>query len=425
VSLFGRLQIMQPGCLYSEKPPRRTGRLALIAPAIVLTALVAASCSSPAKSASGTSSTTSATSAPTGGSTTTVWLCKPGVLPDPCEYANTATSVAASGAESPAAAPTTESASTASGFDCFYVYPTVSSQAAGNSGNTNLTVGSSEIAAAAAQASPFSRVCNVWAPMYRSETTQSIEEGLGGNTALLDSTFAVAYDSLLSAWNDFMANDNDGRPVILIGDSQGSAILIHLIATQLDNQPSVLGHLVVAIIAGGNLQVPGGKSVGATFSKVPLCTSATETGCAIAWSSFPSEPPADSLFGRPGQGVSLQSGQTTAPGDQVACVNPAALAGGTADLSPYFITATQKGLRPKPATHWVTYPDLYSAMCESSGGATWLQVTDIAQAGDTRPLVTESLGPTWGYHADDTSLAMGNLLQDVTDEEAAWSAAHG
>jgi hypothetical protein len=416
---------MQPSCLSSEKSFRRTGRLALIAAAMLVTALVAASCSSPAKSGSGTSSTTSTTSAPTGASTTTVWLCKPGVLPDPCLYANTATSISASGGQSAAAAPTTESASMASRFDCFYVYPTVSNQGADGSGNTNLTAGPSEIAAAAAQASPFSRVCNVWAPMYRSETAESIEEGLTGNTPLLHSTFAVAYNSLLSAWNDFMANDNDGRPVILIGDSQGSAILIHLIATQLDNQPSVLGHLVVAIIAGGNLQVPGGKAVGATFSKVPLCTSATETGCAIAWSSFPSEPPADSLFGRPGQGVSLQSGQTTAPGDQVACVNPAALAGGTAVLSPYFIAATQTGLRPKPPTHWVTYPDLYSATCENSGGATWLQVTHVAHAGDARPLVTESLGPTWGYHADDISLAMGDLLQDVTGEETAWSAAHG
>jgi hypothetical protein len=235
----------------------------------------------------------------------------------------------------------------------------------------------------------------------------------------------VAYTSVLSAWNDFIAHDDDGKPVILIGDSQGSAILIHLIASQLENQPSVLGRLVVAIIAGGNLQVPGGKSVGATFSNVPLCTSATETGCVIAWSSFPREPPADSLFGRPGQGVSLQSGQTTAPGDQVACVNPAALAGGTADLIPYFITATQTGIEPKPSTHWVTYPDLYSAECESSGGATWLQVTDIGQAGDTRPLVTETLGRTWGYHADDMSLAMVNLLQDVSVEETAWSAAHG
>jgi hypothetical protein len=418
---------MQPSCLSSKGSPTPFRRSAFVASALLATVLIATSCSSTKSggAASSTTPVTSATATSSGGKTATVWLCKPGVLPDPCLYANTATTVSASGAQSPAKAPTTDSAATAAGFNCFYVYPTVSNIASDGTGNTNLTVRSTEIAAAAAQASPFSRVCNVWAPMYKQATTDSIETGLAGNTAVLHSTFTVAYNSLLSAWDDFIAHDDNGRPVVLIGDSQGSAILIHLIATQLENQPSVLGRLVVAIIAGGNLQVPGGKSAGATFSNVPLCTSASETGCAIAWSSFPSEPPADSLFGRAGQGVSLQSGQTTDPGDQVACVNPADLGGGTANLSPYFITTTQTAIKPKPSTHWVTYPDLYSANCTSSGGASWLQVTDIAHAGDTRPVVTESLGPTWGYHADDLALSMGNLLQDVTGEETAWSAAHG
>ncbi len=99
----------------------------------------------------------------------------------------------------------------------------------------------------------------------------------------------------------------------------------------------------MAVLVGGNLQVPAGKTVGATFTKVPLCTSGTQTGCAIAFSSYPSQPPAGSVFGRPGQGVSLQSGQTTKAGQQVACVNPAALSGGTADLAPYVLTATSSG----------------------------------------------------------------------------------
>lgn len=128
---------------------------------------------------------------------------------------------------------------------------------------------------------------------------------------MMSSTFGVAYDSVLSAWQSFLAHDDNGRPIfVLIGDSQGSAILIHLISAELDHEPSVLDRLLVAIIVGGNLQVPAGKTAGATFTNVPLCTSSSETRCAIAFSSYPSEPPADSVFGRPGQGVSLQSGQT-------------------------------------------------------------------------------------------------------------------
>jgi hypothetical protein len=263
--------------------------------------------------------------------------------------------------------------------------------------------------------------------MYRQATVQSIEAALSGGPAglsVLRSTFTVAYDSLLSGWQDFLAHDDNGRPIILIGHSQGSAILIHLIATQIDHDPALLGRLVVAIIAGGNLQVPDGQVVGATFAHVPLCTSPAQTGCAIAYSSYPSEPPAASLFGRAGQGVSLQSEQTARSGEQVACVNPAALGGGTADLSPYFLSPTQAGLPAAVRTPWVTYPDLYSAACQSKGGATWLQVSDIAGPGDTRPVVSEVLGPAWGYHVDDVGLALGDLVRDVAGEEAAWTAAH-
>jgi hypothetical protein len=356
-----------------------------------------------------------------GTSSPTVWLCRPGSASDPCRYSSEATEVEPNGSRSAASISDLPSPAAAA-FDCFYVYPTVSDKEAGN---TDLTVRKAEIVAAVDQASPFSRVCNVWAPMYRSQTLSSVAKGLAGDTSLLRSTFAVAYASLLSSWKAFLAQDDHGRPIVLIGDSQGSAILIHLISSRLDHEPTVLSRLVVAIIAGGNLQVPVGKTVGATFTHVPLCTVTTETGCAIAFSSYPSEPPTDSLFGRPGQGVSLQSGQTTRRGEQVACVNPAALGGGAADLDPYFLSVTQTSLRPSVSTPWVTYPDLYSARCVARGGATWLQVTDVAAASDSRPVVSEQLGPTWGYHAYDVNLALGNLLGDVAAQEAAWSATHG
>ena len=147
----------------------------------------------------------------------------------------------------------------------------------------------------------MSTVCNVWAPAYHSQTWQSVRKGLAGDGSLMRSTFTVAYNSVLPEWQWFLAH-TQGQPVVLVGDSQGSAILIHLISDELDHEPSVLHRLLVALIVGGNLQVPVGKTVGATLTKVPLCTSSTETGCAVAFSSCPSEPPADSVFGRPAKG---------------------------------------------------------------------------------------------------------------------------
>ncbi len=362
-----------------------------------------------------------------------VWLCRPGAPDDPCSYSLAATAITAKGALKSAVWPRSEEAGK---FDCFYVHPTDSLSESANTGTALTKV---EIGVAIEQAAPFSQVCHVWAPSYRSQTWPSVKKGLAGDGTLMRSTFDTAYNSVLFAWHSFLAH-SEGKPFVLIGDSQGSAVLIHLISTQLDHQPSVLRRLLVAIIVGGNLQVPLGKTVGATFTKVSLCASNTDTGCAIAFSSYPSAPPANSVFGRPGQGTSLQSGQTAKVGQQVACVNPAALAGGTADLDPYVLAATQIGplagldsaLKQPVTTPWVTYPKLYSASCMSRDGATWLQVTSLAGTSRVRPVVTENVlgnygggtGPAWGYHGYEVGLALGNLLHDVATEETAWMSSH-
>jgi hypothetical protein len=390
---------------------------------VIAAGLMAGGCSSSSSSSSNSSSSTSAGP---------VWLCQPGQAADPCSYSLAVKTVTAGGAVESATWPRS---AVASKFDCFYVHPTDS---LANTANTGLAVTKVDIAVAAEQGAPLTGVCDVWAPSYRSQTWTSVKKGLAGDQALMSSTFAVAYDSFLTSWQWFLAH-SDGKPIILIGDSQGSAILIHLISAQLDNEPSVLHRLVVAILVGGNLQVPTGKTVGAAFTKVPLCTAGTQTGCAIAFSSYPSEPPPDSMFGRPGQGTSLQSGQTVKAGQQVACVNPAALAGGAAVLDPYLLTASQtiqypgdSGRLTEPvSTPWVTYPGLYSASCQSGGGANWLQVTSLAGSSHTRPVVTDNIvgnlggtGPAWGYHGYEYWLTLGNLLQDITGEEMAWQSSH-
>jgi len=303
----------------------------------------------------------------------------------------------------------------ASKFDCLYVYPTVSRETTDNS---DLTVQPAEVAAAEAQASRFSQVCKVWAPMYRQRTTASLQKGLGADPH----ADAVAYASLRSAWQDYLAHDNHGRPIVFLGHSQGSAMLIRLLAREVEPNAALRGRTVVAILPGGNVTVPVGKGVGGTFEHLPLCRAATQTGCVIAYSSFPKEPPANAVLGRPGQGVSLQSGQTTKRGVQIGCVNPAALEGGSANLDPYFPTATSTPPPPPVTTPWVTYPNLYSATCRTAGGATWLQVSTLGPT--SRPVVRQRLGPAWGYHLDDVNLALGNLVDDVKTEEAAYTSHH-
>jgi hypothetical protein len=270
-----------------------------------------------------------------------------------------------------------------------------------------------EIAAAIVQASRFSATCRVWAPMYRQATVKGL--------ATINATeLNTAYQSLLSAWDDYLAHDNDGRPIVVIGHSQGAAMVIRLLRSQVDPSARLRRRLVSAIILGGNVQVPVGRTVGGSFRHIPVCRSAAQTGCVIAYSTFGTPPPSNSLFGRAGRGVSLLSGQRTTVGQQVVCVNPATFSNAPGPLSPYFVTGGQQLRGVTVRTPWVTFPGLYTATCEQSAGASWLQVDAPATPGDPRPTVTASLGPTWGYHVQDVNLSLGNLVGAVARQEAAY-----
>jgi hypothetical protein len=341
---------------------------------------------------------------------TTVWLCRPGQAADPCTSSRAATTVTGQGTTRAALSPASPQARR---FDCFYVYPTVSAE---QTDNADLTVQPAERAAAIVQASRFSQRCTVWAPMYRQATVAALRTG----AALKPAVAAIAFNSVLSAWKDYLAHDNHGRPIIFIGHSQGSSMLIKLLQTQIDPSSALRRRMVSAIILGGNVQVPAGKDVGGSFQHIPTCGSATQTGCVIAYSSFGSPPPANSFFGRAGRGVSLLSGQGGAGSQQVACVNPVTFSARSGGLQPYFRRATAGSTGVRVVTPWVTFPGLYTAQCEQSSGASWLQVTATPAAGDPRPTVSATLGPAWGFHLDDVNLALGNLVTDVGLEEGAF-----
>ena len=169
-----------------------------------------------------------------------------------------------------------------------------------------------------------------------------------------------------------------------------------------------------------------GRSVGGDFAHIPACRTSHETGCVVAYSSFATKPPQNSQFGRTTSdaGVRLLAPHDLSPNIEVMCVNPAAPAGGTGILDPYVpslvLAFLPSGSAPAVKTPWVSFPGEYSAHCESSGNATWLQVTHIGAATGRRPLLTRLQDPALGLHVLDVSIALGNLVQLVRDEAAAY-----
>ena len=298
-------------------------------------------------------------------------------------------------------------------LDCFYVYPTVSQE---TTANADLTIQPAQINVATAQAARFSDVCRVWAPMYRQRTVSDLFNLQHGAAGSAQNQIALA--SLRAAWRDYLAHDNQGRQVVLIGHSQGAAMLIRLIRQDIDPDPAQRRKIAMAVLAGGNVTIAngprlGGALTGGSFQHMPLCTRLGQRGCVIAYSTFPAEPPAFSLFGRAGAGVSALSGETESD-RQVACVNPAALSGSpsaVAPLHPYVPSAQIPTVNV--TTPWASFPGRYRAQCRHSGTATWLEVTPTKQVAGQATLLRQDLGPAWGYHVVDITLALGDLVSDV------------
>jgi hypothetical protein len=357
----------------------------------------------------------------------TVWLCRPGLSEDPCTASRTSTAVTYEGTVRQEAVKKSKGKGKA--IDCFYVYPTVSEQ---EGPNANLAIEPQETQIAIDQASRFTQDCRVYAPMYPQLTLNAINNP--GGVTFEDEE--KAYLGVLGGFLEYMSRFNKGHGFVLIGHSQGSLMLEQLIRERIDPNPALRKQLVSAVLLGGNVLVPEGQREGGTFQNVPTCESATETGCVIAYSSFAKEPPEGAFFGRPGSSL-LEGGAPPPPGTQVVCVNPTLLAqnGAVGGLIPYDPTTPfpgQLGLAsptPEASTPWITTPGLYTAQCKHENGASWLQVS-IA-AGVPESVVTERearheigqelLGPDWGLHLFDVNEALGNLVNTVAIQSAAYA----
>jgi hypothetical protein len=301
-------------------------------------------------------------------------------------------------------------------IDCFYVYPTVSSDPAMNS---DLNAGREEKLAAETQFARFSSVCRPFAPIYRQMTVASIAAYATG--ADMTGPAMFAYGDVRAAWRNYLATRNHGRPFVLIGHSQGSLMLQQLIAREIEANPAVAKRMLLAIIPGYDVLVPQGKLVGGTFKATPLCSREGQTHCVMTWTSFREKnvPPPGAMFG-----------YSSEPGMTVGCVNPARP--GSAKWEPldsyWFARSTlpvpggpiQWSSEGAPPTPYLRTEGLVSAKCVNDGPRGYLSVRTNADSRDKR---TDRIGgevgllgmflPGWGMHLVDVAIAQGDLIREV------------
>ena len=229
-----------------------------------------------------------------------------------------------------------------------------------------------------------------------------------------------------SAWTDFLANYDDGTPVIFIGHSQGSIMLIKLLEAQIDPNPTLRNLMVTAIIAGGNVTVPTGKTEGATFQNLPLCTASDLSGA-----SSPTRRSRRSLRPMPTSASPARASASTPdrrppPVSRWPVSTRPTSAEGRPDLKTYWPLSTPLPIPsmapPAPAvtTPWIYYPNQYTATCETAGTATWLQVTPSGRRRTPGRVVTRS-PDLRGVTTSRTSTSLGNLVTDVHNAEVAYS----
>jgi hypothetical protein len=313
-------------------------------------------------------------------------------------------------------------------IDCFYVYPTISQD--------QTTFSDWEFSpdeegyVVLNQAAQLQSQCRLFAPVYRQRTLAGLAARMGGGSGEEEGD---PFADVLDAFKTYMANDNGGRGIVLIGHSQGTGMLNRLIVEELDPHPEVRALLVGAYLAGGSVTVPPGELVGGDFATIPLCSRDGEPGCVSTWAAFraTSPPPPNSFFGRP------RSGEGDA-----GCVSPSSFTGEVAELDAIFPARGGASIlssagddpdarRWLPAeagevtTPWVKVPGLVQGACAGSNGFQYLAVETLPSDGPRVDDVPGDLSPEWGLHLIDVSLVMGDIVRQVAAQTEAWLATPG
>ncbi len=165
--------------------------------------------------------------------------------------------------------------------DVFYVHPTIYFKAKGESQYWNANLADEDLnvsveeSAILNQASIFNAAGRVFAPRYRQAHIKVFyPEGKSISRRALD----TAYADVLAAFDHYLENWNDGRPIIIASHSQGTTHCKRLLADRFDGQP-LRRKLVAAYLVG----IPVSADA---YPTIPVCQDRTQTGCFVSWRTY-------------------------------------------------------------------------------------------------------------------------------------------
>jgi hypothetical protein len=279
----------------------------------------------------------------------------------------------------------------------FYIHPTT--YFAGDRWNAPLTAAAdTEFRTrlfVQSQASAFNLAGEIWAPRYRQAAYGAFLLSSDDARKALD----LAYGDISAAFDEFLKEAGDDRPIILAAHSQGALHLERLLAEKVAGKP-VAKRIVGAYVVGWPISTTSDlPSLG-----LPACRSRDQAGCILSWMSF-ADPADPNLFDQWEQSSGLNGGKR-AQADAL-CVNP--------------LTGTENG-EAAPAQNGGTLiptsgfrsaslsPRRVGARCSNG-----LLIIN----GDIPAYVPPPL-PGNNFHVYDYALFWGSIRQDAVRRLAAW-----
>ena len=161
--------------------------------------------------------------------------------------------------------------------DVFWVYPTIYS----SKENWNMPMDDENARKKAKNATlkfigVFSDSSNVYAPYYR----QAGGAVLSADRADNEKSLGLAIEDIEDAFRYYLDNDNNGKPFIIAGHSQGSNVLLNLMKDMFSSV-SLRKNLIAAYIVGWSVTEEDLKE----YPFLKIAKSPEETGCIITYNT--------------------------------------------------------------------------------------------------------------------------------------------
>ena len=163
--------------------------------------------------------------------------------------------------------------------DVFYIHPTTLTKKE-DSAITNADIFNDKLnrftdySAILYQASAFNQHAKVYAPRYRQAHILNYFK----SRKITQPYFDTAYSDIKKAFEYYLTNNNNGRPIIIASHSQGTEHAGRLLKDFFEGKP-LQKQLVAAYIIGMPLPI-------FYFTKIAPCNTPTQTGCACGWRTF-------------------------------------------------------------------------------------------------------------------------------------------